>query len=48
MYTLNLNYLETVTVKPIWWHYLCITVPDNVTRQDTGFLLIDGGSNGDS
>ena len=37
--------LETVTKNPIWWHYLCITVPHQLTRPDTAFMLIDGGSN---
>jgi PhoPQ-activated pathogenicity-related protein len=36
--------IETVTVKPIWWHYLAITIPDRITRPDAGFLLIEGGS----
>jgi PhoPQ-activated pathogenicity-related protein len=36
---------ETVSNRPIWWHYLCIAVPDALTRPDTGYLLIDGGSN---
>ena len=39
---------ETFTTNPIWWHYLCITVPDKITRPDTGFIFIDGGSNKDS
>ena len=33
---------ETVTTKPIWWHFLCISVPDKITRPDAAFLLIDG------
>ena len=39
--------VETVTTNPIWWHYLCITVPHKLTRPDTAFMLIDGGSNND-
>lgn len=38
---------ETVVSNPIWWHYLCITRPDKLTRPDAGFMLIDGGSNTD-
>jgi PhoPQ-activated pathogenicity-related protein len=38
---------ETIVKNPIWWHYLCITIPDKLTRLDAGLLLIDGGSNGD-
>jgi PhoPQ-activated pathogenicity-related protein len=38
---------ETVSDRPIWWHYLCVTVPDKITKPDAGLLLIDGGSNTD-
>jgi hypothetical protein len=39
--------IETYTDHPIWWHYLCISVPHKLTRPNTAFLLIDGGSNRD-
>ncbi|CAF4008945.1 unnamed protein product [Rotaria sordida] len=38
---------ETFSSRPIWWHYLCITVPNQLTRPNTAFMLIDGGSNTD-
>jgi PhoPQ-activated pathogenicity-related protein len=39
---------ETVSSQPIWWHYLCVTVPDVITKPDAAFLLIDGGLNNDT
>jgi len=36
---------ETVTNRPIWWHYLCISVPHKLTRPNSAFMLIDGGGN---
>ena len=33
---------ETVTTNPIWWHFLCVTIPDKIIRSDAAFLLIDG------
>ncbi|XP_005102804.2 autocrine proliferation repressor protein A [Aplysia californica] len=38
---------EEVTVKPIWWHYLTIIIPDVINYNDTGFVWIDQGSNTD-
>ncbi|CAF4130145.1 unnamed protein product, partial [Rotaria magnacalcarata] len=38
---------ERFSSRSIWWHYLCITVPNRLTRPNTAFLLIDGGSNTD-
>ena len=38
---------ETFSSRSIWWHYLCINIPKNLTRPKTAFLLIDGGSNTD-
>ena len=35
---------ETVTTKPIWWHYLNIVIPKKVLRPDAAFLFIEGGS----
>jgi hypothetical protein len=34
---------ETVTDHPIWWHYLCISVPHQFKRPNSAFLFIDGG-----
>ncbi|CAF1644495.1 unnamed protein product [Adineta ricciae] len=36
---------EKFSSRPIWWHYLCISVPHKLTRPNTAFMLIDGGSN---
>ncbi|XP_059147478.1 autocrine proliferation repressor protein A-like [Physella acuta] len=38
---------ETVTKKPIWWHYLSVIIPKNLDYTDTGFLWIDQGHNTD-
>ncbi|CAF3847240.1 unnamed protein product [Rotaria sp. Silwood1] len=38
---------ETFSTRSIWWHYLCINVPNHLTRSKTAFMLIDGGSNTD-
>lgn len=37
--------VETFSNRPIWWHYLCISVPHRITRPNAAFMLIDGGSN---
>ncbi|CAF3515250.1 unnamed protein product [Adineta steineri] len=36
---------EKFSSRPIWWHYLCISVPHKLTRPNNAFMLIDGGSN---
>lgn len=36
---------ETFSNRPIWWHYLCITIPHVLKRPNAAFMLIDGGSN---
>lgn len=38
---------ETVVKNPIWWHYLCITIPDKIIRPDAAFLVISNGDNRD-
>ncbi|UJR29763.1 hypothetical protein I4U23_017311 [Adineta vaga] len=38
---------ETYSSRSIWWHYLCITVPNKLTRPNSAFMLIDQGSNND-
>jgi PhoPQ-activated pathogenicity-related protein len=38
---------ETIVSNPVWWHYLSITVPDEIERPDAAFVFIDGGSNTD-
>jgi len=37
--------LETFSTRPIWWHFLCISVPNKLTRPNAAFMLIDGGGN---
>jgi hypothetical protein len=36
---------ESYSSRSIWWHYLCITVPNKLTRANSGFMLIDQGNN---
>lgn len=38
---------ETFSSRSIWWHYMCITIPNKITRPKSGVLFIDGGSNTD-
>lgn len=38
---------ESVVTNPIWWHYLCITIPDALVIKDAAVLWIDGGRNTD-
>ncbi|CAF1105282.1 unnamed protein product [Brachionus calyciflorus] len=49
LYILNLTSQkwldETIVANPIWWHFLCVTIPDKIVRPDAGLLLIDGGNN---
>ena len=45
--TIELSILETFSTRPIWWHYLCITVPYVIKRPNAAFMLIDGGTNRD-
>ncbi|CAF0930820.1 unnamed protein product [Brachionus calyciflorus] len=36
---------ESFVNRPIWWHYLSITVPDKIKKQDVALLWIGEGSN---
>ncbi|XP_064605796.1 autocrine proliferation repressor protein A-like [Liolophura sinensis] len=51
LYTLNMTSQkwksDDVVTHPIWWHYLSVTIPDEVELKNTAFLFIDGGSNHD-
>ncbi|KAK3579247.1 hypothetical protein CHS0354_033324 [Potamilus streckersoni] len=51
MYTYNMTSQkwkdERFVDRPIWWHYLTVTIPDKMVF-DSAYLLIDGGSNSDS
>ncbi|XP_078691621.1 autocrine proliferation repressor protein A-like isoform X1 [Branchiostoma floridae x Branchiostoma belcheri] len=49
MYLLNMTSQQWLTEKdvnrPIWWHFLTVVIPDNITYPDAGFLFIDGDNN---
>ncbi|CAF1416794.1 unnamed protein product [Adineta ricciae] len=34
---------ETFSNRPMWSHYLCISVPNKLTRPKSAFMFIDGG-----
>lgn len=36
---------ESVVTNPIWWHFLCVTIPDKIQITDAAALWIDGGNN---
>ena len=36
---------EAVSDRPIWWHYLTVTIPDKINYTNGAFMLIDGGNN---
>ena len=38
---------DSFSTQPIWWHYVTITVPRNMRRRRTAFLLISDGDNTD-
>ncbi|CAF1488253.1 unnamed protein product [Adineta ricciae] len=52
IYILNMTsqrwFDDSVSTQPIWWHYMAVTVPKNIRRSKTAFLLIYGGDNTDS
>ncbi|KAL5018445.1 hypothetical protein ScPMuIL_004167, partial [Solemya velum] len=31
--------------RPVWYHYMTVIIPDNVTHKDSAFMFIDGGEN---
>ncbi|XP_065179315.1 autocrine proliferation repressor protein A-like [Sycon ciliatum] len=42
------RWLSDELVSPsIWWHWLAVTIPDNLTDPEHAFLYITGGSNHD-
>ncbi|XP_077979950.1 autocrine proliferation repressor protein A-like [Glandiceps talaboti] len=51
VYIVNMTSQKWLTDKDvdrsIWWHYMAITVPDQLTITDTAFMYITGGSNTD-
>jgi len=40
-------FLASFSSRPIWWHYMFITVPKIIKRPNNGFLLIGGAHNTD-
>jgi hypothetical protein len=42
-----LSIIESFSTRSIWWHFLCISVPNRLTRPKSAFMLIDGGSSND-
>ncbi|CAF1377394.1 unnamed protein product [Rotaria sordida] len=47
LYILNFISLKMIRCRPIWWYYLCVIVPPKLTWPNTGFMLMDQGSNTD-
>ncbi|XP_035686953.1 autocrine proliferation repressor protein A-like [Branchiostoma floridae] len=49
MYLLNMTSQQWLTEeevsRPIWWHFLTVTIPDNITHPDAAFMFIEGGRN---
>ena len=44
---LTIHRSDSFSTQPIWWHYVTITVPRNMRRRRTAFLLIGDGDNTD-
>jgi PhoPQ-activated pathogenicity-related protein len=48
-YYLNMTsqrwYDESLSSRPVWWHYVAVHVPDVLRYPDSGFLFVGGGSN---
>ena len=42
------SYIESVSSRSIWWHYLVVTVPDKVEYPDHSLLYITDGYNTDA
>ncbi|RNA42959.1 autocrine proliferation repressor A-like [Brachionus plicatilis] len=38
---------ESLVDRPVWWHYLTISIPNKVSRKDAALLWIGEGSNKD-
>jgi PhoPQ-activated pathogenicity-related protein len=36
------------STRPIWWHYVCVTIPDKIDFPDAGLLVIESGYNTNS
>ncbi|XP_072043224.1 autocrine proliferation repressor protein A-like [Amphiura filiformis] len=49
VYVLNMTsqtWLDNSIVdRSVWWHYLSVTIPDNIRYPDVGFMYITGGNN---
>ncbi|XP_078610553.1 autocrine proliferation repressor protein A-like isoform X2 [Branchiostoma floridae x Branchiostoma japonicum] len=49
MYLLNMTSQQWLTEeevsRPIWWHFLTVTIPDNITHPEAGFMFIEQDDN---
>eukprot|EP00058_Branchiostoma_floridae_P004655 XP_002590143.1 hypothetical protein BRAFLDRAFT_90877 [Branchiostoma floridae] len=49
MYLLNMTSQQWLSEddvdRPIWWHFLTVTIPDNMSHPEAAFLYIDDGDN---
>ncbi|XP_072027742.1 autocrine proliferation repressor protein A-like [Amphiura filiformis] len=50
VYTINMTSQKWLTDndsdRSIWWHYLMVTIPDEVRYPDAAYMYITGGGNG--
>ncbi|XP_066292659.1 autocrine proliferation repressor protein A-like [Branchiostoma lanceolatum] len=51
MYLLNMTSQQWLTEedvsRSIWWHFLTVTIPDNITHPEAAFMYIYNGDNDD-
>ncbi|XP_035673097.1 autocrine proliferation repressor protein A-like [Branchiostoma floridae] len=51
MYLLNMTSQQWLTEdevdRSIWWHYLTVTIPDNITHPEAALLFLEYGDNTD-
>ncbi|RMZ97242.1 autocrine proliferation repressor A-like [Brachionus plicatilis] len=38
---------ESIVDRPIWWHWMSVSVPNKITRPDASFIFIGGNNNND-
>ena len=36
---------DSMVTRSVWWHQMGIAIPNEISREDTAFLFVDGGSN---
>ncbi len=46
-FTPGLYLTENDSDRSIWWHYIVITVPDEIKHPDVSFVYVTGGKNTD-